>query len=133
MLFYMLVRWVVLAIAIGVTAWLLPGFEIRGDIVGVLVVSAVFGLVNAFIRPIISFLTCPLIILTLGLFTIIINALMLSLTGWLLPQYMFLSGFWTTILASIIISLISGFASVFVSTPEEREAIVVKHHGQTHG
>lgn len=111
---YLLVRWVILAIAIGVTAWLLPGFEIQGSIVNLLIISAVFGLVNAIIRPIVMLFTCPLIILTLGLFTLIINALMLSLTAWLLPALMTLEGFWTTFWASLIISLISAVLNLFV-------------------
>jgi putative membrane protein len=113
---YLLIRWVILAIAIGLTAWLLPGMEIHGTFwVSLIGISAVYGLVNAFIRPLVTFFTCPLIILTLGLFTLIINALMLSLTDWLLPDILTIDRFfWTTILASIIIGVVSSLLNLFV-------------------
>ncbi len=115
---YILIRWVILAVAIGLTAWLMPGMEIQGNFwINLIIVSAVYGLVNAIIRPIIMFLSCPLIILTLGLFALIANALMLSLTSWFLPNILTIdSFFWTTILAALIISIVSGFLNVFVDS-----------------
>ena len=110
---FLLLRWLINAIAIGVTTWLMPGIEVSGGILGLVIVAAVFGLVNAIVRPIIMFFTCPLIVLTLGLFVLIINALMLSLTAWLTPL-LSVSGFWTTIFASIIISIISALLSTFL-------------------
>lgn len=112
---YFLLRWLFLAIAIAFTAWLMPGFDIHGNYwTSLFIISAVYGLVNAFIRPIIMFFTCPLIILTLGLFTLIINALMLSLTNWLLPQILTIDTFWTTLFAAIIISIVSGLLNLFL-------------------
>ena len=87
---YLFLRWLFLAIAIAFTAWLMPGVTIHGEgnqwIINLIVISGVLGLINAIIRPIVMFFTCPCIMLTLGLFTLVINALMLSLTGWLLPN-----------------------------------------------
>jgi putative membrane protein len=115
---YLLLRWLFLAIAIAITAWLMPGMTIYGQggqyVVNLLIVSVVFGLINAIIRPIVMFFTCPLIILTLGLFTLIINALMLSLTDWLLPNILTVDGFWTTFFAALIISIISGLLGLFL-------------------
>lgn len=113
---YFLLRWLFLALAVGITAWLMPGFQIQGEFwVSLIIISAVYGLVNAIIRPIIMLFTCPLIILTLGLFTFIINALMLSLTRWFLPNLLIIdSFFWTTIIAAIIISVISGLLNTFL-------------------
>lgn len=113
---YILIRWVILAIAIGITTWLLPGVQIHGNFwISLIVISAVYGLVNAVIRPIVMFLSCPLVILTLGLFTLLVNALMLSLTNWFLPNLLTIdSFFWTTIIAAIIISIISAFLNVFI-------------------
>ncbi|HRV95639.1 MAG TPA: phage holin family protein [Anaerolineae bacterium] len=112
---YFLLRWLFLAIAIGITAWLMPGFQIQGDYwMSLFIISAVYGLVNAFIRPIVMLLTCPLVILTLGLFTLIINALMLSLTNWFLPNILTIDTFWTTLFAAIIISIISGLLNMFL-------------------
>ena len=113
---YILIRWFILALAIAFTAWLMPGMQIRGDFwVSLIIVSAVYGLVNALIRPIVLFFSCPLIILTLGLFTLIVNALMLSLTNWLLPNILTIDRFfWTTIIAALIISIVSGLLNLLL-------------------
>ena len=113
---YFFLRWIILAVAIALTAWLFPGFQIHGNFwVSLIVISAVLGLLNAIIRPIIMFFTCPLIILTLGLFTLVINALMLSLTTWLLPGMLTINGgFWTTFFAALVITVISWFLGLFV-------------------
>jgi putative membrane protein len=111
---HLLLRWLILAIAIGVTTWLMPGIQVTGGLTGLIIAAAVLGLVNAIIRPIVSFFTCPLIILTLGLFTLIINALMLSLTSWLIPNILQVDGIWTTLIASVIISIISGILTAFL-------------------
>lgn len=76
-------------------------------ITGILLVSLVFGLINAIIKPIVKLLTCPLVILTLGLFTLVINTLMLMLTAWIVPQYLQVDGFFTAFFASIVISIVT--------------------------
>ena len=112
---YILLRWLILTIAIAITAAVMPGVQIQGNYwVSLIIIAAVYGLVNAVIRPIVVFFTCPLIILTLGLFTLVINALMLSLTNWLLPGLLTVSGFWTTFFAALIISIVSGLLGMFV-------------------
>jgi putative membrane protein len=120
---YLLVRWLILAVAVGVTAWLMPGFQVRGGLLGLVVFAGVLALVNAIIRPIITLLTCPLIILTLGLFTLVINALLLSLAAWLVPAVS-LDGFWTALFASLIISIISAILNAFVHEDDRGEAAV---------
>ena len=114
----LLIRWAILAVAIGVTAWIMPGVTVQGSgtdfMINLFLVAGLFGLINAIIRPIVMFFTCPLIILTLGLFTLVINALMLSLTDWLLPEILTVDGFWTTFFAALIISVISGVLNLFV-------------------
>lgn len=77
-----LLRWLINAVAIFVAISLVPGIEAPQEVSAILVVAAIFGLVNAVIRPILRILTCPLILLTLGLFTFVINAAMLALTAW---------------------------------------------------
>jgi putative membrane protein len=111
---YLLARWAVLALAVAVTDWLMASFDIQGGLVSILIVAAVLGLVNALIRPIVMALTCPLVILTLGLFALVVNALMLSLTAWLLPSLINLDNFWATLIASLIISLVSAALMIFV-------------------
>jgi putative membrane protein len=117
---HLLARWAILALAIAVTAWLLPGFTIHNGLIGTLAVAAVLGLINAFIRPIVMFFTCPLIILTLGLFALVVNALMLSLTAWLLPSLISLESFWTTLFSSLIISIISTVLMMLVRDENSR-------------
>lgn len=112
------------AVALWVASWLLPGIEIGseaaveasgndavGNVLSYLFVGLVFGVVNALVRPIVSLLSLPLTILTLGLFTIIINAAMLMLTSWLTSftpiGFTVNDFFWTAILGAIIISLVS--------------------------
>ena len=109
----LLTRWIILTIAIGLTAQLIPGVRIEGGIGNLILVAAIFGLVNAFIRPLITLLTCPLIILTLGLFTLVINTILFLLTDQLSPA-LTIEGFWPAFLASIVISIISGILSAFV-------------------
>ncbi len=101
----------------------MPGMTVYGDgftwFLNLFIVAAVLGFLNAIIRPIVTLLTCPLVILTLGLFTLIINAMMLSLTNWLLPNILTVNGFWTTFFAALIISIIAGILSIFVYDDNE--------------
>ena len=101
----LLVRWGIVAAAVWITSLILPGMTIQGGVVGILLVSLVLGLVNAVIKPIVKLLTCPLVILTLGLFTLVINMLMLMLVEWLLPEYLQIDGFFWAFIAAIVISL----------------------------
>ena len=107
----LLIRWAIIAVAVWLTALIMPGMSIEGGIQGILLVSLVFGLINAIIKPIVKLLTCPLVILTLGLFILVINTLMLMLTAAFLHQYLHiegaLGGFFTAFFASIIISIIT--------------------------
>jgi putative membrane protein len=84
----------------------LDGIQFDGNLVALAIVALVFGIVNTIIKPILLILTLPLTILTLGLFALIVNALMLMLTGALTPSYS-VDGFWSALWGSIIISVIS--------------------------
>ena len=101
----LLIRWGIIAAAVWVTSLILPGMTITGGIIGILLVSLVFGLINAIIKPIVKLLTCPLVILTLGLFTLVINTLMLLLTEFFLSDYLQIDGFFWAFIAAILISL----------------------------
>lgn len=118
-------------LALWVASWILPGLDIStsatteavansgvsqgtnavGVILAYLFIGLIFGVVNAFVRPVVSFLSLPITILTLGLFTIVINAAMLYLTSWIssyTPVHFTIdSFFWTAVLAAIIITIIS--------------------------
>lgn len=100
-----IVRWLINALALYVTALLLPGIELRG-IGATLIAAAVLGIVNAVIRPILTVLTLPLTIVTLGLFTFVVNALMLLLTSAVVPGFV-VRGFWSAVVGAIVLSIIS--------------------------
>ncbi len=100
----MLTNWLISALAIFVTALILPG--IRVGVVSALVTAVVLGLLNAFIKPIIVILTLPVNIVTLGLFTFVINAVIILLAGAIVPGFQ-VSGFWSALLFSIVLSFVS--------------------------
>lgn len=107
----LIIRLFVNAVALWVAARLVPGIELSGEFGPVLLVAAVFGLVNALIRPFILLLSLPFVILTLGLFTLVINALMLMLTAWLMAP-LTVSGFGAAFLGSVLISILSMLFSI---------------------
>ncbi|WP_376100031.1 phage holin family protein [Roseomonas sp. CCTCC AB2023176] len=105
-------RTLITAIAFLVAQALIPGIAIRGW--GWLIIAAVvFGLVNAFIRPVIFLLSLPLTVLTLGLFTLVINAMMLGLTAWLIPG-LEVRGFWAAFWGAVVIWIVSWIANSLV-------------------
>jgi putative membrane protein len=116
----LLIRWGITALALLVTVWLLPGIRIEGTNawVAIIVVAAVLGLVNAFIRPILRFLSCGLIVATLGLFTLVINAATLALSSWIAVNWLnigfYIDGFWPAFWGAILISIVSFLLSLFV-------------------
>src|SRR5512140_371333 len=111
-----LVRILVNAVALW-AATLVPGISNRGSLVSLLLVALVFGVVNALIRPVLSLLSCPLIILTLGLFTLILNAFMLQLTAWIGGKFgidFHVQGFVAAFLGAIVVSVVSTVLSWFL-------------------
>jgi putative membrane protein len=114
----LILRIVINALAIWLTSLILGGFNFTGSVVNLLIVAVIFGLVNALIRPIVKLLTLPISIVTLGLFTLVINALMLLITVWLSGALSLEGSFFenmiTVFLAALIISLISMVLSWFL-------------------
>ena len=120
----LLLRWIITAFALFCAAWLVPGIDVDGSgWVLYAVMAAVLGLVNAIVRPILKFLTCPLIVLTLGLFTLVINALTLWLSSWIAVNWLnvgfYVEDFWAALLGSVIVSVVSVVLSVFVKDDDE--------------
>ncbi len=113
----LIIRLFVNAVALWAAARLVPGIELDGNFIRVLAVAAVFGVVNALIRPLILLLSLPLIVLTLGLFTLVANALVLMLTD-LLAASLSIAGFWSALGGSLLISLVSLFFSILLPGPE---------------
>ena len=98
------IRWIVSAIAIGIVAYLLPGVTVTP--LGALVLAVVLGIINLFIKPIIKLLTLPLTILTLGLFSLVINALLILLASAVVSGFS-VAGFWSAFLFAILLSLVN--------------------------
>jgi putative membrane protein len=110
-----IIRWAINAIGLYAAVWIVPGIELRGDWTGVIWLALISGLLNALVRPLLKFLTCPLIILTLGLFTLVINTVMLMLTSRIGQAFgigLTVDGFWTALLGSLVISVVSVIMSV---------------------
>ena len=100
-----LISWLISAVAIVLTAYLLPGVRLSGFFAA-LVTSLVLGLINTFIKPLLLLLTLPLNILTLGLLTFVINALLIMLTSSVVPGFV-VTGFGWALLFSLILSIIN--------------------------
>lgn len=123
----LLLRWLINALALFAAAVVVKGVGVEeGRWAGWVVFAAVaviFGLVNALIRPLLKVLTCPLILLTLGLFTLVINALMLWLTG-AISQFFdlgfYVDGFWSAFLGGLVVSVVSVALNLVVRDEEER-------------
>jgi putative membrane protein len=114
----LVVRWIIVVLALLAAAWLVPGFHVGGDAwVAYAVMAAVLGVVNALVKPVLKLLTCPLILLTLGLFTLVINAAMLLLAAKIagsLGVDFRIDGFWPALWGGLIVSVVTTILSVFV-------------------
>jgi putative membrane protein len=106
MIVWLLIRITVIAAAFGVTAWLLDGMDMSGGFFGYLWVAILFGLVNAIVGTVLRLLTLPLILITFGLFAILVNAALLGIVDWLTDNLTIDEFWWTTIWASIILAIV---------------------------
>lgn len=107
----LILRWAINAVAIWAALSLVPGIEpTQGGWLPILGLAVIFGLLNALLRPVIELLTCPLIILTLGLGTLLINTLLFWLTGLIGARFgigFTVDGFWPAFLGALVVSLVS--------------------------
>src|ERR1039457_6908030 len=107
----LLIRWVITSLSLFVAAWLVPGIRVASEAWTIFAVMAVIlGLVNAVVRPILKLLSCPLIILTLGLFVLVINGLTLMLASAIAVRMhvgFYVDGFWSAFWGSLIVSIVS--------------------------
>jgi putative membrane protein len=122
-----LVRWLVLTAAIIVASYVLDGIQVKGFF-GAFFAAAILGVLNAFFRPILIILTLPINILTLGLFTFIINALLLKMASGVIAGFD-VRGFWAAVFGSIIISVVSWALNSFISPKGRVEYIDLKKKG----
>ena len=109
----LLVRWLLLTISIIVTSYLVDGIHVT-SFFAAFFAAAVLGILNALFRPILIIITLPINILTLGLFTFVINALLLKMASGVVPGF-YVEGFWSAVFGSLIISLVSWLLNSFVN------------------
>lgn len=122
-----LLRTGVTALAIWIASAIVPGLRVEGT--GTLVLAAVLlGVVNAVVRPIAIVLTLPLTLLSLGLFLVVVNAGMLALVAAMLDA-MTVSGFWSAVFASLVVSLVSTTASWYVGPRGQVQVLIVERRG----
>jgi putative membrane protein len=101
-------NWLINTLAVVVAVEIVPGIHFNDNgFLAPFITSLVLGILNAFIRPILMLLALPLLIFTLGLFTLVINALLLRVVGWLLAPYFQVDTFWSAFLGALIISIVS--------------------------
>jgi putative membrane protein len=120
----LLIRWAITALAIFVAAWLVPGIQVDGGgWVIYAIMALILALVNAIVRPLLKLLTCPLILLTLGLFVLVINALTFWLASSIAVNWFnvgfYVEGFWSAFFGALIVSVVSVVLSALVKDDDE--------------
>lgn len=106
---FLIIRLLVNSIAVFVASYITPGVEVKSFVISV-IVAIILGVLNAFLKPILILLTLPITILTLGLFTLVINTLIVLLASAIVPGFR-VSGFVTALIFSLVLSLVSWFLS----------------------
>ena len=121
----LLIRWVIASVALFVAALLVPGIRVEGTAwIVYAVVAIILGLVNAVVRPLLKLLTCPLIILTLGLFVLVVNGITLILSAWIANQLgigFYVDGFWPAFFGALIVSIVTVILSALLKEEEDDE------------
>lgn len=120
-------RWIVLALAVWVAAAIVPGIR-YDDGPSVLIAALVLSILNTFVKPALSILSLPFILLTLGVFLLVINALVLMATAWLVPGF-HVAGFWPAVGGSLVISVVS----FFLGSTNRRDGKIVVGRVETGG
>jgi putative membrane protein len=117
----LLIRWVILAFAFAITSWLLSGMDVSGGFRAYLWIAALFGVVNAVLGTLLRLLTLPLMIVTLGLFSIVVNAAMLEVIDAISSHLTIDDFFWTAIWAAIILALCAVILDLIVEAAFRRQ------------
>ena len=121
------IRWLILTVAIIVTSFLLEGIHVSGFL-SAFFAAAMLGILNAFFRPVIFLLTLPINIMTLGLFTFVINAIMLMMASGVITGFE-VYGFWSAVFGSLLISIVSWFLTSFINERGRVQYIDLKNVG----
>jgi putative membrane protein len=115
----LIIKWVLMAVVIGIVADITPGVSVHGGFGTLLWISLIFGLVNAIVGPVLRLISLPLIVLTLGLFLLVVNAALLGITAWLSSR-LDVDGFWSAVLGGLLIAILSWGVDQLLITPEQR-------------
>ena len=122
---HVIVRFLVSALALGAATWLIPGINLQiggqpaDAAITVLIVAAIFGVVNAVVKPLFVFVTAPLWLLTLGFFLLVVNAALLMLVSWVCAQIGVgwnVDGFWSAFWGALLVSIVSFLLNSFVGS-----------------
>ena len=108
-------RVAILTAAIGITAWLLPGFNVTGGFFAYVWIAVLFGAVNAVIGPVLRVIAFPITVLTLGLFALVVNAALIGITA-KLSSHLAIDGFWIAVLSALLISIFSAIGNRLIRT-----------------
>jgi len=122
----LLIRWAISSVALFAAAWLVPGITVDGGgWIVYAVMAVVLGLVNAVVRPLLKLLTCPLVLLTLGLFVLVINGLTLWLASVIAVRWLHVpfhvNGFWPAFLGGLVVSIVTVILSALLGEDHKRE------------
>ena len=109
----LIIRILISAVAVYVASLFIPGISVTGGPTTYLIVAVVLGLLNAFVKPILTVLTIPITVITLGLFLLVINVLMVYLADYLIPNFG-VSGFIAALLFSLVVSLVTALIDAIV-------------------
>lgn len=120
-------RWITSTLSILLAAYLVDGIEVTGFF-SAFFAAAVLGVLNAFFRPVVLILTLPINLLSLGLFTFVINAFMLKMASGAIGGFT-VTGFWPAVLGSVIISIVSWAVNTYVGGKGDIRTIDLKHRG----
>jgi putative membrane protein len=123
----LLIRWLILTLAVLCASYLLEGIYVR-TFFSAFFAAAVLGILNSFFRPVLFVLTLPINIVTFGLFTFVINALMLKLASEVIPGFD-VHGFWTAVFGSLIISIVNWVITSFINDRGRVEYIDLRKRG----
>ncbi len=125
----MVIRFFANAAAIGLATLLLPGISLtssntQDQVIAILIVAVIFGLVNAVVKPFFKFVTAPVILITLGVFLLVVNAALLLLTSWVAEQIGIgwrVTDFWSAVFGALIVSTVSFVLNAFFGGKKEEE------------
>ena len=121
----LLFRWIVISLSLALAAWVVPGIHADRDSWTLFAVMAIIlGLVNAIVRPVLKLLSCPLVIVTLGLFVLVINAITLRLASYIAVNWFHVgfhvNGFWAAFWGALVVSIVSVLLNSLVGEERER-------------